>query len=195
MDKKTTSSGEALRQPGDSSKMRFISHSNRLVSVGSPEDLTLVGEVRVHVKLTKAGDEVLVRRGLLSPEKVRTYDAEALVDTGAARSVLPLHVAQELGLATVRQDRATFANDVSELVDISEVVGILINTRRTTEEMFVLGSEVLIGQTVLESLDLFVDCLRGRVVGNPAHPDQPMIKIKTTLTISGRRTTPCASRQ
>src|SRR5678815_2298631 len=93
------------------------------------------------------------------------------------------------------RDRATFANDVSELVDISEVVGILINTRRTTEEMFVLGSEVLIGQTVLESLDLFVDCLRGRVVGNPAHPDQPMIKIKTTLTILGRSTTPCASRQ
>jgi hypothetical protein len=57
MDKKTTSSGEALRQPGDSSKMRFISHSNRLVAVGSPEDLTLVGEVRVHVKLTNAGDE------------------------------------------------------------------------------------------------------------------------------------------
>jgi clan AA aspartic protease len=181
MDKKTTSSGEALRQPGDSRKMRFISHSNRLVAVGSPEDLTLVGEVRVHVKLTNAGDEVLVRRGLLSSEKVRTYDAEALVDTGAARSVLPLHVAQELGLATVRQDRATFANDVSELVDVSEVVGILINTRRTTEEMFVLGSEVLIGQTVLESLDLFVDCLRGRVVGNPAHPDQPIIKIKTTM--------------
>jgi hypothetical protein len=45
----------------------------------------------------------------------------------------------------------------------------------------VLGSEVLIGQTVLESLDLQVDCLNHRVVGNPAHPDQPVIKIKMTL--------------
>ena len=49
---------------------------------------------------------------------------------------------------------------------------------RTTEETLVLGSEVLIGQTVLESLDLLVDCTNHRVVGNPAHPDQPVIKIK-----------------
>ena len=51
-------------------------------------------------------------------------------------------------------------------------------SRRTTEETLVLGSEVLIGQTVLESLDLQVDCTNHRVIGNPAHPDQPMIKIK-----------------
>ena len=51
-------------------------------------------------------------------------------------------------------------------------------SRRTTEETLVLGSEVIIGQTVLESLDLFVDCLSRRVIPNPAHPDQPVVKIK-----------------
>ena len=44
-----------------------------------------------------------------------------------------------------------------------------------------LGSEVLIGQTVLESLDLLVDCANHRVIPNPAHPDQPVIKIKMNL--------------
>jgi hypothetical protein len=78
----------------------------------------------------------------------------------------------------VGKTRAIYANDEAEDVDIAEVVGIDINGRRTTEETLVLGSEVLIGQTVLESLDLQVDCTNHRVIPNPAHPDQPVIKIK-----------------
>jgi len=139
---------------------------------------TFMGEVRVKVVLTNAVDEALVRRGLLSADKVRHYEADALVDSGAVRSVLPSHVVQHLGLAIVRTTRVSYANDGAEDVDITEVVGIDINGRRTTEETLVLGSEVLIGQTVIESLDLLVDCTNHRVVGNPAHPDQPMIKIK-----------------
>ncbi|MCA1603817.1 MAG: clan AA aspartic protease [Acidobacteria bacterium] len=137
-----------------------------------------MGEVRVKVTLTNAGDEIMVRRGLLTADKIRSYEADALVDTGAVRSVLPIHVVQRLGLATVGKTRATYANDLTEDVDITEVVGIDINGRRTTEETLVLGSEVLIGQTVLESLDLLVDCISHSVVPNPAHPDQPVIKIK-----------------
>ena len=144
-----------------------------------------MGEVRVKVKLTNAGDEILVRRGLLSADKIRSYEAEALVDTGAVRSVLPAYVVQLLGLAIVRKERATYANDATEEVDVSEVVGINLMSRRTTEEMLVLGSDVLIGQTVLESLDLHVDCMNQRVTGNPDHPDQPIIKIKTIFAVSG----------
>lgn len=149
----------------------------RLVS-DSQEGKKFIGEVRVKVKLTNAGDEVLVRRGLLTADKVRSYEANALVDTAAVRSVLPREVVQRLGLATVGKSRATYANDLSEDVDITEIVGIELVGRRTTEEALVLGSEVLIGQTVLESLDLQVDCTSHRVVGNPAQPDQPVIKIK-----------------
>lgn len=137
-----------------------------------------MGEVRVKVKLTNAGDEILVRRGLLTADKIRSYEADALVDTGAVRSALPIHVVQRLGLATVGKARATYANDTAEDVDITEVVGIDINGRRTTEETLVIGSEVLIGQTVLESLDLLVDSVSHSVIPNPAHPDQPVLKMK-----------------
>jgi len=136
-------------------------------------------EVRVKVKLTNAVDEAMVRRGLLTADKIRSYEAEALLDTGAVRSVLPAHVVQLLGLAIVRKERAIYANDATEEVDVSEMVGINLMSRRTSEEMLVLGSDVLIGQTVLESLDLHVDCMNQRVIGNPDHPDQPIIKIKT----------------
>ena len=140
-----------------------------------------MGEVRVKVNLTNAGDEIMVRRGLLTADKIRSYEADALVDTGAVRSVLPIHVVQRLGLATVGETRATYADDLTEDVDITEVVGIEVLGRRTTEETLVLGSEVLIGQTVLESLDLQVDCLSRRVVPNPAHPDQPALLVEPAL--------------
>jgi hypothetical protein len=61
------------------------------------ERVTRMGEVRVQVELSNAVDEGLVRRGLLRPDQVRKYSADALVDTGAIASVLPIHVVQQLG--------------------------------------------------------------------------------------------------
>ncbi len=142
------------------------------------EGAIAMGEVRVPVTLINAGDEVLVRRGLLAPDQVRTYAADGLVDTGAVVSVLPIHVVQQLGLATIRKARAEYANGSEETVDLTESVGIVIDGRRTTEETLVLGAEVLIGQTVLERLDLLVDSANRRLIANPAHPDQPVLKIK-----------------
>ena len=45
-----------------------------------------MGEVRVKVKLTNFIDDAMLRRGQLSADKVRTYEADALVDTGAVSS-------------------------------------------------------------------------------------------------------------
>ena len=137
-----------------------------------------MGEVRVQVKLTNAGDAVLVRRGLLIPDKVRSYTADALIDTGAISSVIPIHIVQQLGLELVGKARAPYANGMQEEVEMTEPVGFEIKTRRATEEALVLGDEVLIGQTILERMDLLVDCANRRVIGNPAHPDQPVLKVK-----------------
>ncbi|WP_293296397.1 MULTISPECIES: hypothetical protein [unclassified Microcoleus] len=57
-----------------------------------------MGAVRVKVKLTNAIDEALVRRGLLNPNLLRVYEAEALIDTGAVRTALPADVVEYLGL-------------------------------------------------------------------------------------------------
>jgi predicted aspartyl protease len=180
MDRITTSSEDQLPSQSDLRTIRVAARRDMagLPAKASHEGNAVMGEVRVKVKLTNAGDEVLVRRGLLPADQIRSYEADALVDTGAVRSVLPIHVVQLLGLAIVGKARATYANDAAEDVDVSEVVGINLLGRRTTEEMLVLGSDVNIGQAVLESLDLQVDCMNQRVTGNPAHPDQPIIKIK-----------------
>ena len=137
-----------------------------------------MGEVRVRAKLINAVDEDLVRRGMLQPEQVRTYEAEALVDTGAGRTILPQHVVDRLGLAVRGQRVAEYADGRKEAVSVTGPLIIDLEGRDTLEEALVLGDEVLIGQTVLEKLDLFVDCHRQRLVPNPAHPDQPVTKVK-----------------
>ena len=191
MSKKSASSDETLFSGRVYSKLRASAREAARAAFTtsvSPRGRSSIGEVRVKVKLTNAVDEILVRRGLLSPDKVRIYEAIALVDTGAVRSVLPAQVVESLGLATLGKARAVYANDSGEDVDITEVVGIEINGRRTTEEALVIGSEVLIGQTVLESLDLWIDCMSRTVVGNPAHPDQPIIKIKACFVSNAAAT-------
>ena len=124
-----------------------------------------------------AADEVLVRRGMLKPEEARTYEADALVDTGAVRTVLPPEVVSRLGLGIRGQLVAEYADGRKEAVGLTEPLVVDLLGRTTVEDAMVLGDEVLIGQTVLEKLDLYVDCHGQRLVPNPAHPDQAVNRV------------------
>ena len=136
-----------------------------------------VGEVRVEVKLTNAADETLARQGGLPANQVRVHQADALVDTGAVRTVLPAYVVQRLGLGIRAQRVARYADGRREAVDLTDGIVVEIFGQDTVDEAFVLGDEVIIGQTVLEKLDLLVDCARQKVIPNPAHPDQPETRV------------------
>jgi clan AA aspartic protease len=128
--------------------------------------------------LTNAFDEALVRRGQLPADQMRTYETQALVDTGAVRSVLPVHVVERLGLQIRGQRVAEYADGRQDIVGVTEPLVIELEGRDTLDEALVLGDEVLVGQTVLEKLDLLVDCASHCVTPNPAHPDQPVSKVK-----------------
>ncbi|GAC1397105.1 MAG: hypothetical protein NVSMB56_12110 [Pyrinomonadaceae bacterium] len=137
-----------------------------------------MGEVRVQVKLINAIDEGLVRRGKLAPSEVRTYETNALIDTGAVRTVLPSDVVKALGLGASDDRGVEYADGRKEIVLVTEPITVVIRGRRTSDEALVLGDEVLIGQTILEKLDLHIDCANQRVIPNPAHPDQTINKVK-----------------
>jgi clan AA aspartic protease len=136
-----------------------------------------LGAVRVHVRLTNGSDEFLVRTGQLKPEDVRSYEDEALVDTGAVKSVIPRAVMQKLGLPPIESKRVQYADGRTELVDMTGPITVWIFDRRSNEDAYVLGDEILIGQTALESMDLHVDCLNQRLIPNPKHPDQPVLRV------------------
>jgi clan AA aspartic protease len=136
-----------------------------------------MGEVRVLIKLTNAIDEELVNRGLLNPNQLPVCETQALVDTGRVHTVLPMTVVQQLGLRIRGQQVARYADGREEMVGLTGPVIIEVEGRETTEAALVTGDEVLIGQTVLETLDLLVDCKNQRLIPNPAHPDYPVLRV------------------
>ena len=137
-----------------------------------------MGEIHERVTLTNAVDEALARRGTLPPEQVRSITIDAIVDAGAVRSVLPQHVVDQLGLGVIGQQVAQYADGRSESVDLAGPVTFECQTRKTLEEALVLGIEVLIGQTVLEKLDLLADCNARRLVPHPGRPNQPVSMVR-----------------
>lgn len=137
-----------------------------------------IGEICVKVKITNAVDEALTRRDTKRRKKPRTYEADALVDTGAVRSVIPAHIVEKLGVCIRGRRVAEYADGRKESVGVTGPLIFDILGRDTLEEALVLGDEVLIGQTVLEKLDLLADCNNRRLIPNPAHPDQPVSKVK-----------------
>ena len=148
-----------------------------ILNSSSSEINDSMGEVRVKVKLTNAIDEALVNRGLLNPNTLRFCEVEAVVDTGAVRTVLPMAIVQQLGLRIRGQQVAQYANGMEESIGLTEPVIIELEGRETTEVTLVTGNTVLIGQTVLETLDLLVDCNNKRLLPNPEHPNYSVMRI------------------
>src|SRR4051794_24559138 len=126
-----------------------------------------MGEIRVKVRLKNMLDESLWRRGQLAADKIRTYEADAMVDTGAVRCIVPPQVVEQLGVEIRGQRMAEYADGRKESVGVTGPIIFDIQGRDTLEEALVLGDEVLIGQTVLEKLDLLADCANRRLVPNP----------------------------
>lgn len=137
-----------------------------------------MGEVRAKIKITNATDEALARRGKISESEIRSYETEAMIDTGAVQTVIPADVVNELGLQTPDQRGVEYADGRNEVVPVTEAIVIEVNRRRTNDEALVLGDEILIGQTVLEKLDLHVDNANQKLIPNPAHPHQAVTKVK-----------------
>ena len=56
-----------------------------------------MGQVKTPVRLTNVSDLLLDHAGQPPAHGVHTYTADALIDTGATRCVLPVQVADQLG--------------------------------------------------------------------------------------------------
>ena len=136
-----------------------------------------MGQVHVRVLLTNYREAILARLGQLDATQVHQYETEALIETGAVRSAMPAAVADRLGPIRLRRTDAQYADGRVAAVDVPEVFTIEMLGRQTETSAMVLGEHLLIGVTVLEELDLMVDCLRQRLVPYQGPPDQPVFRI------------------
>ncbi len=114
-------------------------------------------------------------------EPARTIEVEAVIDTRATMVVLPQNVVGQLGLRKIREVRVKYANNKTELKSIYGVVTIEIKGRTGNFDVLaeVEGSQPLIGQVVLEILDLVVDPRTRSLIANPLSPEMPMVEILT----------------
>ena len=136
-----------------------------------------MGHVYTTVTLTNYREAILARLGQFDPAQVHTLTTEALIDTGATHCVIPLALAEQLGLVLLSETPVAYANGTQEAVPESEVVSIGLMGREAKKPMLVMGEQVLLGVTVLEEMDLVADTARGLLLPNLGTHDQPLFRV------------------
>jgi len=139
-----------------------------------------VGEVRQKVLLENYIDKALAEEGQLEKDKVRAVSLDAVVDTGATLLALPQEVVEKLGLRKSHKVIVTYAEERKEERDVAGVVTLTIGERRTNTNCVVgpPNSEALIGQVILEEMDLIVDPKEEKLSPRPESPFLPLLKLK-----------------
>jgi len=112
-------------------------------------------------------------------EPTKSAEVEAVIDTGATMVVLPLDLVTKLGLRKIRDTKVRYANNRTEFKSVYGVVTLELKGRVGNFDVLgeVEGSQPLVGQTVLEELDLVVDPRTRTLVPNPKSPEMPVVEI------------------
>jgi len=139
-----------------------------------------MGEIRVEVFFENGRDRILAQEGHLNPSSVRGIEVDALVDTGAVMTLIPQEIVERLGLAIDGRIIVALANDEKVELDRARNLSLRIGERQMDTDCLVgpPTCEVLIGQLVLERLDLVPDPLRRAVTPRPESPYLPALKLK-----------------
>ena len=139
-----------------------------------------MGEIVVDVELENPGDRALFERGYGRESDIRRSTVKAVVDTGAVMSMLPQNVVERIGVGIHGTAIVTDGDDGQEERPIAGPLTLRICNRLMSTDC-VVGpplSEPLVGQIVLEALDLIADCTNRVLTPRPESPDYPLLKLK-----------------
>lgn len=139
-----------------------------------------MGEIVTRIELENATDRGNARLGLREESAVRRTAVDGVVDTGAVMLMLPQNVVERLGLPNHGKAVVSYADERKEERDIAGPLSIRVGNRAMNTDC-VVGpplSEPLIGQIVLEGLDLIADCANRTIGPRPESPDYPLLKMK-----------------
>jgi predicted aspartyl protease len=124
---------------------------------------------------------VLSESGYLETGKVRTEKVKVLADSGCTILALPQDLVERLGLTIKREGViVTCADERKEERPIAGTLTVRVGDRSIETDCVVNppASEPLLGQIILERLDLLVDCKEGKLIPRPESPYLPMLKLK-----------------
>ena len=139
-----------------------------------------MGEIKVKIGLENFGDRFMYLENKIEEKEIRRYETYAVVDTGAVMLILPQDVVEELGLKILRTVVVTCADERKEERPVAGTVTIKIGKRFMNTDCIVgpPASEALIGQVILEELDLIPDCQKQTLAPRPESPIYPSLKMK-----------------
>lgn len=134
------------------------------------------------IQLTSSEDLLLLRKGYIQKQDVRSLRVKALVDTGASMLTIPKSIQQQLDLPKVDEQRVELGDGSIITVDIVGPVEIRFENRMAIVTAVVLPTEVevLLGAIPMQSMDVLVDTRRERLIVNPQSPDKARIFVKGT---------------
>lgn len=134
-----------------------------------------MGEIVVNIGLENPVDRINANRGISSEEAVRRTRVDAIVDTGAVALVLPQNVVERLG---VEAFRTVVADERKDERPVAGPFTIEVCDRSMTTDCIVGPpfSQPLIGQIILEMLDLIPDPTNRTLA--PRMPDYPLLNLK-----------------
>ena len=139
-----------------------------------------MGEIKIRVELENYGDRYLFFQKRIEEEQIKQYKIEALVDTGAVMLSLPQDIVEKLGLVENGKVIVTYADERKEERPVAQGVSIRIGNRSMVTDC-IIGpprSEALVGQIILEELDLIPDCQKQTLLPRPESPIYPSLKMK-----------------
>lgn len=139
---------------------------------------TEMGRVTVEVPLANYRDIILAEDGKLSSGEIRRASVSGIVDSGAARLVLPPNVVEDLGLPQDGETGVRYADQRTARRPIVRNVWLELCGRGSVFSAIVEPDrkDALIGAIVLEELDLIIDCTRNEV--RPRDPDRIISEIE-----------------
>ena len=139
-----------------------------------------MGEIKVSVDIENARARFLSETREYAATPIRRRIVDVLVDTGAVMLMLPQDLVEELGLRITGKVLVTYADERREERPVADLVTVTIGNRSTTVDCIVgpPTSEPLLGQLILERLDLIADCTRHQLARRPESPFLPLLKVK-----------------
>src|SRR3974377_45970 len=123
------------------------------------------GRFSVEVEVANHKDMFRAEAELLAPDRVRRARVRGVVDSGAARLVIPESLVKQLGLEASGTTKVRYAEGHTAERAIAKDIHLSYGGRDGIFSAIVEPDRqsVLIGAIVLEELDLLVDCTNQRL--------------------------------
>ncbi len=136
-------------------------------------------EIVVDIGLENVGDRELAKAGYLQEADVRRATVKAVADTGAVMLALPEDVVDRLGVDVVGSVACSYADGRRGERSVAGPLTIRIGDRWMPANCVVIpaGADALVGQVVMEQLDLVVDCATQTLGPRPESPDRPLLRL------------------